>query len=77
MAQILAYVERFPLNVWGPNSPDSVHVIAEAGRLAFADRNRFVADPDYVMPPPLLLDAAYLKSRGELIDPSIAGHRPH
>ena len=75
VAQILAYVERFPLKVWGPNSADSVHVIAEAGRLAFADRNRFIADPDFVMPPPLLLDPTYLKSRGELIDPTLSGGR--
>ena len=68
VAQILAYVERFPLRRWGPNSVDSVHVIAEAGRLAFADRNRFIADPDFVPPPKGLLDPAYLKSRGELID---------
>ena len=75
VAQILAYVERFPLKTWGPNSVDSVHVIAEAGRLAFADRNRFIADPDFVMPPPLLLDPTYLKSRGDLIDPKLSGGR--
>ena len=75
VAQILAYVERFPLKVWGPNSADSVHVIAEAGRLAFADRNRFIADPDFVAPPPLLLDPAYLKSRGDLIDPQRSSGR--
>ncbi len=75
VAQILAYIERFPLAQWGPNSVDSVHVIAEAGRLAFADRNRFIADPDFVMPPPLLLDPAYLKSRGDLIDSTLSSGR--
>ena len=75
VAQILAYVERFPLKAWGPNSVDSVHVIAEAGRLAFADRNRFIADPDFAVPPPLLLDPAYLKSRGDLIDPKLSSGR--
>ena len=75
VAQILAYVERHPLKAWGPNSVDSVHVIAEAGRLAFADRNRFIADPDFVTPPPLLLDPAYLKSRGDLIDPKLSNGR--
>lgn len=68
VAQILAQVERFPLAKWGPNSADSVHVIAEAGRLAFADRNRFIADPDFVAPPPLLLDPAYLQIRGQQIN---------
>ena len=75
VAQILAYVERFPLSIWGANSVDSVHVIAEAGRLAFADRNRFIADPDFALPPPLLLDAAYLKSRGDLIDAKLSSGR--
>ena len=75
VAQILAYIERFPLAQWGPNSVDSVSVIAEAGRLAFADRNRFIADPDFVTPPPLLLDPAYLKARGELIDPKLSNGR--
>lgn len=75
VAQILAYVERFPLTAWGPDSADSVHVIAEAGRLAFADRNRFIADPDFALPPPLLLDPAYLKARGDLIDPTLSRGR--
>jgi len=68
VAQILALVERYPLRQWGPNSADSVHVISEAGRLAFADRNRYLADPDFVMIPGGLLDPAYLKARGDLID---------
>ncbi len=68
VAQILAAVERFPLATWGPNSPDSVHVMAEAGRLAFADRNRYLADPEFVAPPAGLLDPIYLNSRSELID---------
>lgn len=68
VAQILALVERYPLAQWGSNSVDSVHVIAEAGRLAFADRNRYLADPDFVVIPDGLLDPAYLKSRGDLIN---------
>jgi len=68
VAQILAFVERYPLKQWGPNSVDSVHVISEAGRLAFADRNRYLADPDFVAIPGGLLDPVYLKSRGDLID---------
>ena len=68
VAQILGMVERFPLARWGPNSADSVHVIAEAGRLAFADRNRYIADPEFVVPPQRMLDPEYVKSRSELID---------
>jgi len=68
VAQILAYVERFPLGAWGANGADSVHALAEAGRLAFADRNRYVGDPDFVAVPAGLLDAGYLKSRAAQID---------
>ena len=68
VAQILALVERFPLRQWGANSADSVHVIAEAGRLAFADRNRYLADPDFVAQPEGLLDTSYLKARSQMID---------
>lgn len=52
-----------------PVSVAAVHRFAEAGRLAFADRNRYLADPDYVtVPQRELLDPAYLKRRGRLID---------
>jgi gamma-glutamyltranspeptidase / glutathione hydrolase len=68
VAQMLALVERHPLAAWGPNSADSVHVMAEAGRLAFADRNRYLADPEFVPQPTGLLDPSYLKSRADLID---------
>ncbi len=52
-------------------SADAVHLISEAGRLAFADRARFVADPDFVsLPgasPAALLNPAYLARRAALI----------
>jgi len=51
-----------------PGSLQSVHLLAEAGRLAFADRNRWVADDRYVdVPVAGLLDPAYLAARGKLI----------
>jgi gamma-glutamyltranspeptidase/glutathione hydrolase len=49
-----------------------LHVIAEAQRLAFADRDRYVGDPDFVTVPPTLLDATYLGGRRALIDPEAA-----
>jgi gamma-glutamyltranspeptidase/glutathione hydrolase len=52
-------------------SPRAVHLISEAGRLAFADRNRYVADPDFVALPggnaDALLDPEYLGRRAALI----------
>ncbi len=48
--------------------PDAVHLFAEAGRLAFADRGLYVADSDFVkVDVAALLDPAYLKQRAQLI----------
>jgi gamma-glutamyltranspeptidase / glutathione hydrolase len=68
IAQMLAALERHPMSSWLPNSVEAVHAISEAGRLAFADRGKYVADPDFIDVPPGLTDAAYMKSRGDLID---------
>ena len=52
-------------------SAPAVHAFSEAGRLAFADRSRYVADPDFVAPPggsfSTLLDPRYLRQRAALI----------
>lgn len=54
-------------------SPRSFHKIAEASRLAFADRGLYMADSDFVsIPTKGLLDPDYLKSRAALIDPDKA-----
>jgi len=50
----------------------AVHAIVEAEKLAYADRNRYLADPDFVTPPEGLLDEQYLAERRKLIDPSKA-----
>ena len=68
VGQVLGLVEPFDLGAT-PFTPDAAHVIAEAERLAFADRGRYLADSDFV-PVPLkgLLDKDYLASRRALID---------
>jgi gamma-glutamyltranspeptidase/glutathione hydrolase len=68
--QMLGILGHFDLPGLPPNGLESAHLIAEAGRLAFADRNRYLADPDFVdVPVGRLLDPAYLARRAALIDP--------
>ena len=70
----LALLERFDLKALGPNNADAIHVIAEALAIAFADRERYLADPAFVAVPVTgLLDPAYLASRAALIDVNKAG----
>ena len=47
LLEALNIVERFPIREWGLASPDSVHVMVEATRLAFADLRRYGADTDF------------------------------
>ena len=73
LLEMLGLLERFDLARDRPPSVEAVHLLAEAGRLAYADRGRYVADPGFV-PVPLegLLDGDYLKARALLIDPAHA-----
>jgi gamma-glutamyltranspeptidase/glutathione hydrolase len=67
--QMLRLLERFDLKAMAPESVPAVHLIAEAGRLAFADRDRYVADPDkLVVPTAQLLGETYLQERSQLIE---------
>jgi gamma-glutamyltranspeptidase/glutathione hydrolase len=66
--QMLRLLERFDLAAVAPDSAEAVHLFAQAGRLAFADRDRYVADPDKVtVPTGQLLAEPYLKERSKLI----------
>ncbi len=66
--QILGLLERFDLSRLAPDSVQAAHLIAEASRLAFADRALYVADPDFIdVPVAGLLDRGYLATRAGLI----------
>jgi gamma-glutamyltranspeptidase/glutathione hydrolase len=68
---ILKQLERFDMAALGPNSPTAWHLFAESTRLAFADRNRYLADPDHVAVPTAgLNDPTYLARRSALISPT-------
>jgi gamma-glutamyltranspeptidase/glutathione hydrolase len=67
----LKQLERFNLGALGPTSPTAWHLIAESERLAYADRDRYVADPEFVRVPLAgLMSPAYLTSRSALISPT-------
>ncbi|MGQ3298251.1 gamma-glutamyltransferase [Reyranella sp.] len=68
--QILGLIQPFDIQRDPPNDLRAVHLIAEASRLAFADRNRYVADPAFVdVPVAGLLSPAYLAERRKLMSP--------
>ncbi len=68
--QTLKQLERFNLSALGPNSPTAWHLIAESERLAYADRDRYLGDVDFVSVPIAgLMNPAYLASRSSLISP--------
>lgn len=68
--QVLGLIQPFDLQRDPPNDLRGVHLIAEASRLAFADRDRYVADPAFVdVPVAGLLSPAYLAERRTLMSP--------
>lgn len=68
---ILGQLERFDMRGLGKLSPVAWHLFAESQRLAYADRERFLADPDFVsVPVAALLEPTYLARRSALIDPA-------
>lgn len=66
--QQMGMAAHFPLQEMGHNTPDYLHTLIELKKLAFADRDRWIADPAF-SPAPLaaLLDSTYLRRRAELV----------
>ena len=61
------------LRAMGHNSADYLHTLIELKKLAFADRDRWVADPELAdVPIARLLDPEYLRERSALVDPARA-----
>ncbi len=72
--QILGILRKFDLAKLGPDSVPALHLIGEAGRLAFADRDTYIGDPDFVpVPAAGLLDPEYLNLRASEISLDKAG----
>lgn len=70
---VLGILENFELAAMGPDTRDGWHHLIEAQRLAYADRDMYVADDRYTeVPLAGLIDKAYLRSRAELISAQVA-----
>ena len=68
---ILGMLERFDLKKLGKDSPASWHLIGEAMELAYADREKYLGDRDFIdVPVAGLIDPAYLRNRSKLISPT-------
>ena len=66
--QILGLLERTSFTRAPPESVAALHLFAEAGKLAYADRARYLGDPDFVaVPIKGLLASSYLNTRAKLI----------
>ena len=73
LLQELNIVEQFDLKALGCNTPESIHLMVEAKKLAFADREAYMADPDWVhVPIDGMLSKQYAAERARLIDPARA-----
>jgi gamma-glutamyltranspeptidase/glutathione hydrolase len=68
--QMLNILEGYDLAAMGLDSPEALHVMIEAKKLAFEDRAKFYADPEFAkIPLKGLLSKAYAAERRKLIDP--------
>ena len=71
--QILNILEGFQLNAMGRNSAETLHAMIEAKKLAWADRAKFYADPEFAtIPLAQLISKQYAAERRKLIDPNHA-----
>jgi len=67
--QMLGMLSHFDLSQYEPNSVAALHLFTQSSKLAFADREKYIADPAFAtIPVAGLLDADYLAKRAKLID---------
>src|SRR3954454_5371077 len=68
LVEMLNQLEPLDLRGYGPSSANALHLLAEAQRIAWADRNKYLADPDFVaQPTDVLTSKGYAdRRRGEM-----------
>lgn len=69
IVQMLNIMENFPIKEMGYGSADAMHIMAEAMKLAYADRSKYLGDPDHLdLPVEALTSKAYAKALAADID---------
>jgi len=69
LAQLMGMVKKYPLSKWGASSDSTVQLMIEAERRVFADRAKWLGDPDFIkVPVRPLLDTTYIKSKISSMD---------
>ena len=76
LCEILNILQPYPLQSWGWHDAREVHVASEAERLAYADRNAYLGDPDFVIPIAQLLSPAYANNVARSFVPIARRRRP-
>lgn len=72
VVEMLNILETFDLHKTGPGTAETRHLMAEAMRRAYADRGRYVGDPDFVKVPDFLTSKEHAKNLAGSIDPAKA-----
>ncbi len=73
VVQLLKSVEPFPIKDWGFTSPKTVHLMVEAERRVFADRSKYMGDPDFFkVPVSTLINSDYVANRMLTFNPDKA-----
>jgi len=69
LAQLMGMVKKYPLSKWGASSDSTIQLMIEAERRVFADRAKWLGDPDFIkVPVRPLLDTTYIKSKISSMD---------
>lgn len=74
LVEMLNILENFELRAWGRWSPQTLHCLCEAMRLAYFDRACYLADPAFVDIPVHLISKDYARQLSQQIDPRRAGN---